>query len=86
MLVTFMDLIEQQDGPDVRDAWIHLLPVSATHCFDCGSWPDDAANGIPELAPAGADDAGGDRHAIAVHRFAAAHRISNPTTNQSVNA
>ena len=50
MLVTFMDLIEQQDGPDVRDAWIHLLPVSATHCFDCGSWPDDAANGIPELA------------------------------------
>ncbi|WP_417852255.1 hypothetical protein [Bifidobacterium oedipodis] len=50
MLVTFMDLIEQQDGPDVRDAWIHLLPVSDTHCFDCGSWADDAANAIPELA------------------------------------
>ena len=37
MLVTFMDLIEQQDGSDVRDAWIHLLPIPATHCFDCGS-------------------------------------------------
>lgn len=50
MLVTFMDLIEQQDGADARDAWIHMLPASATHCFDCGSWPDDTANGIPELA------------------------------------
>lgn len=50
MLVTFMDLIERQDGGDARDAWIHMLPASATHCFDCGSWPDDAANGIPELA------------------------------------
>ncbi len=50
MLVTFMDLIERQDGGDARDAWIHMLPASATHCFDCGSWPDDTANGIPELA------------------------------------
>ncbi|MCH9275653.1 hypothetical protein JS533_005115 [Bifidobacterium amazonense] len=50
MLITFMDLIERQEGVDVRDAWIHLLPVSSTHCFDCGSWPDDAANGIPELS------------------------------------
>lgn len=50
MLVTFMDLIERQNGADVRDAWIHMLPASVTHCFDCGSWPDDAVNGIPELA------------------------------------
>jgi len=51
LLVTFMDLIEQQNGTGTRDAWIHTLPTSDTHCFDCGSWPDDTANGIPEFAP-----------------------------------
>jgi hypothetical protein len=48
ILVTFMDLIECEDGIEVRDAWIHMLPTSTTHCFDCGSWPDDEHNAIPE--------------------------------------
>lgn len=50
MLATLMDLIEREDGADVRDAWVRLLPASATHCFDCGTWPDDAVSGIPELS------------------------------------
>ncbi|MEE8666947.1 MAG: hypothetical protein SOI13_01060 [Bifidobacterium mongoliense] len=41
LLVNFMDVIEQADGPEVRDAWISLLPKATDHCFDCGSWPDD---------------------------------------------
>ena len=49
LLVTFLDLIEQADGIEMRDAWIRLLPASATHCFDCGSWPDDRNRTIPEL-------------------------------------
>lgn len=41
LLVNLMDVIEQADGADVRDAWISLLPRAEDHCFDCGSWPDD---------------------------------------------
>ena len=35
MLAMFLDLIENADGPDMRDAWIHSLPKSASHCFQC---------------------------------------------------
>lgn len=41
LLVNFMDVIEQADGAEVRDAWISQLPKATDHCFDCGSWPDD---------------------------------------------
>lgn len=41
LLINMMDCIELEDGIETRDAWIHSLPVSGTHCFQCGSWPDD---------------------------------------------
>lgn len=41
LLINLMDSIELEAGPDVRDAWIHTLPKSPTHCFQCGTWPDD---------------------------------------------
>lgn len=50
LLVTFMDLIEQSDGADVRDAWIRTLPKSTGHCFDCGTWANDRDPVIPEPA------------------------------------
>lgn len=46
-LVTFMDLIEQQEGVEVRDEWIRGLPHSQTHCFGCGTWPDDLSAKLP---------------------------------------
>lgn len=41
LLVNFMDIIEQADGPEIRDAWISLLPESPTHDFSDGTWKDD---------------------------------------------
>lgn len=41
LLVNLMDVIEQADGADVRDAWISLLPESPTHDFADHTWPDD---------------------------------------------
>ncbi len=41
LLVNLMDVIEQADGPDIRDAWISLLPESPTHDFADHTWPDD---------------------------------------------
>jgi hypothetical protein len=41
LLVNLMDVIEQTDGPEVRDAWISLLPESPTHDFSDHTWPDD---------------------------------------------
>lgn len=41
LIVNLLDLIEQDAGVEMRDAWIHALPTSPTHCFQCGSWPDD---------------------------------------------
>lgn len=49
LLVNLMDCIEQADGPEIRDAWIHRLPTSPTHCFRCGSWPDDQLGDLTEL-------------------------------------
>ena len=43
LLVNLMDVIEQADGPEVRDAWISLLPESPTHDFSDHTWPDDGA-------------------------------------------
>lgn len=43
LLVNLMDVIEQADGADVRDAWISLLPESPTHDFADHTWPDDGA-------------------------------------------
>lgn len=43
LLVNLMDVIEQADGADVRDAWISLLPESPTHDFSDHTWPDDGA-------------------------------------------
>lgn len=42
LLVNLMDLIEQADGPDVRDAWVHMLPSAPDDCFQCRAcaWPD----------------------------------------------
>lgn len=41
LLINIMDLIEEIDGIDVRDAWIHQLPESPTHDFNDGTWPDN---------------------------------------------
>ncbi|WP_416175196.1 MAG: PDDEXK-1 domain-containing protein [Bifidobacterium crudilactis] len=41
LIVNLMDIIEQADGPDIRDQWISLLPASPTHDFSDGTWPDD---------------------------------------------
>ncbi|MDY4677605.1 MAG: hypothetical protein SO360_01895 [Bifidobacterium tsurumiense] len=41
LLVSFMDTIELTDGLEVRDQWISSLPKTQTHCFNCGTWPDD---------------------------------------------
>ena len=57
LLVNLMDVIEQADGAEVRDAWISQLPKATDHCFDCGSWPDDnplndiTTNGTPPQVP-----------------------------------
>lgn len=40
LLVNLLDVIEQADGPEVRDSWIRGLPRSGGHCYDCQSWPD----------------------------------------------
>lgn len=49
LLVNLMDVIEQADGPDIRDAWIHMLPSSPDDCFQCRActWPDQSP--LPEL-------------------------------------
>lgn len=49
LLINLMDCIELADGLEVRDAWIHSLPTSPTHCFQCGSWPDDQLGELSEL-------------------------------------
>lgn len=49
LLINLMDCIELADGLDVRDAWIHSLPTSPTHCFQCGSWPDDQLGELAAL-------------------------------------
>lgn len=48
LLVNLMDCIEQAEGIDVRDSWIHSLPAAGPDgCFQCRSavWPDQ---GMPE--------------------------------------
>lgn len=49
LLVNLMDVIERADGADMRDAWIHSLPKTEGHCFDCGTWPDDDTHKLPEF-------------------------------------
>lgn len=49
LIVNLLDLIEQEDGVEMRDAWIHALPTSPTHCFQCGSWPDDQLGDLAEI-------------------------------------
>lgn len=49
LIVNLLDLIEQEDGTEMRDAWIHALPASPTHCFQCGTWPDDQLGQLSEL-------------------------------------
>lgn len=49
LLINLMDCIELADGPEVRDAWIHSLSTSPSHCFQCGSWPDDQFGELSEL-------------------------------------
>ena len=49
LIVNLLDLIEQEDGVETRDAWIHALPTSPTHCFQCGSWPDDQFGDLAEI-------------------------------------
>ena len=49
LIANLLDLIEQEDGTEMRDAWIHALPTSPTHCFQCGSWPDDQLGQLSEL-------------------------------------
>lgn len=49
LIVNLLDLIEQEDGTGMRDSWIHALPTSPTHCFQCGSWPDDQFGDLAEL-------------------------------------
>ena len=44
-----LGLIEESDGTDMRDAWIHALPTSPTHCFQCGTWPDDQLGDLAQL-------------------------------------
>ena len=34
-LAGILDLIELQDGPEARDAWITLLPCDTAECFHC---------------------------------------------------
>ncbi|MDF7641744.1 PD-(D/E)XK nuclease family protein [Bifidobacterium sp. ESL0784] len=46
LLVNLMDVIEQTDGPEMRDAWISLLPESPTHDFNDGTWPDSDQLGL----------------------------------------
>ncbi|WEV68737.1 hypothetical protein OZX73_05445 [Bifidobacterium sp. ESL0775] len=46
LLVNLMDVIEQTDGPEMRDAWISLLPESPTHDFNDGTWPDNDQLGL----------------------------------------
>ena len=48
LLVNLMDIIEQTDGAETRDAWISLLPPSPTHDFSDGTWPDDDPLGLNE--------------------------------------
>ena len=48
LIVNLMDCIEQAEGIDVRDSWIHSLPAAGPDgCFQCRSavWPDQ---GMPE--------------------------------------
>lgn len=49
LIANLLDLIEQEDGTEMRDAWIHALPTSPTHCFQCGTWPDDQLGQLSEL-------------------------------------
>lgn len=49
LIVNLLDLIEQEDGVETRDAWIHALPTSPTHCFQCGTWPDDQLGDLAEI-------------------------------------
>lgn len=49
LIVNLLDLIEQEDGVEMRDAWIHALPTSPTHCFQCGTWPDDQLGDLAEI-------------------------------------
>lgn len=49
LLANLIDLIEEEYGPDARDAWIHALPTSPTHCFQCGTWPDDQLGDLSQL-------------------------------------
>lgn len=52
LLVNLMDLIEQENGIEVRDAWIHTLPTSPSrHCFDCGTWDDDLLGDYAAINP-----------------------------------
>jgi hypothetical protein len=51
LLVNLMDIIEQADGPETRDAWISLLPPSPTHDFSDDTWPDDDPLGLNEDNP-----------------------------------
>ncbi|WEV41621.1 hypothetical protein OZX57_06425 [Bifidobacterium sp. ESL0682] len=46
LLVNLMDVIEQADGAEMRDAWISLLPESPTHDFNDGTWPDSDQLGL----------------------------------------
>lgn len=51
-LAKTMDQIEKAAGVGMRDAWIHGLPTSPSHCWDCGSWPDDRVAGLaPDYPP-----------------------------------
>lgn len=49
LIVNLLDLIEEEDGTSMRDAWIHALPTSPTHCFQCGTWPDDQLGDLAQL-------------------------------------
>lgn len=58
LLVNLMDVIEQADGPEMRDAWIRLLPSTPDDCFQCraNAWPDqtpleefDGMDGLPDV-------------------------------------
>lgn len=49
LMANLLDLIEESDGTDMRDAWIHALPTSPTHCFQCGTWPDDQLGDLAQL-------------------------------------
>lgn len=49
LLANIMDVIEQADGPDMRDAWIRRLPADPDECFQCRAcaWPDQTR--LPEF-------------------------------------